>query len=740
MRWAPMILVAGVFANGVFAASPDIPRLTWEKRSDWISVTSDVVPAAIGDGKADDTAAIQAALDRGRDGQSVYLPPGIYRITRTLTFRGPAVGCLVVGHGRDTQLVWDGPEGGRMFWSNGVAYSRYVGLSWDGRGKAAVGFDHASQQRFETEVRHEHEAFRNFTGCGIRVGNEQRIASAEILYRNCLFENCGTALALLDFNDYDNTIDGCEFYSCGTGVRDNKGNFYARNCHFEQSREADFVVGSEHGSSIRRCTSVGSRRFVEERGTIAPLTLQDCHVAAWTDPDGAVYLNGSPVLMFDCSFTQPPSDRPPVQLSNPSQTLLISNNRPEPVARLVQVTPDTRVYVIPSGARGGTIASAETRFLHETVTMPGKVFDAVRDFGAKGDGQADDTAAVQAAIDAAQRAGQRAIAYLPTGNYRVTQTLSITGSDYTFGGSGFRCGLVWHGKPGESLVEVSGAQHVTLANLAIGNHDLGQMEHGADVRVTSPTDVPCHLILDEVYAYGMYQKDPDRHGLRFESLPAGSLIHAIHVQGNLRFTDSARATCLFGTSYEGTITVEGAATPREGLLGFLTRLATQSKPTLCVRDNHSIVMSDFYNEQSDQHLVFEGAAGQPEGAVTIQGPKMHMFSQEPVFTIRDYAGRIYYGQSQFYIEPKEPRFLSVGNRAVRLILAGHFWYDTKPRLELGPEVTLTLLGNRDIADTGNDGDALRALAAALDDLRRLGALDNRLSSSDFCHSSLEGSD
>ena len=98
---------------------------------------------------------------------------------------------------------------------------------------------------------------------------------------------------------------------------DRKANFYARNCHFASSRQADFVVGSEHGSSIRRCTSVGSRRFIEEPGTIAPLTVQDCHVAGWTDPEGAVYLNGSPVLMFDCSFTRPPSDRAPVRLVNP---------------------------------------------------------------------------------------------------------------------------------------------------------------------------------------------------------------------------------------------------------------------------------------------------------------------------------------------------------------------------------------------------------------------------------------
>jgi hypothetical protein len=706
---------------------PDIPRLPWQERSDWINVRKHVTPPAVGDGQADDTAAIQAALDCKGDGKTVYLPSGTYRITKTLLFQGPRHGCLVVGHGRDTRLVWDGPAGGRMFWSNGVAYSRYVGLSWDGRGKAAVGFDHAAQQRFETEVRHEHEAFRNFTGFGIRVGHEQKVASAEILYHNCLFENCGTALAFLTFNDYDNTIDGCEFRNCGTGVLDNKGNFYARNCHFASSRQADFVVGSEHGSSIRRCTSVGSRRFIEERGTIAPLTVQDCHVAAWTDPEGAVQLSGSPVLMFDCSFTRPPSDRPPVRLANPAQKLMVSNNRPTAVESLVQIMPAAKLYLIPPGRLGGVIASAEQRFLRDSAPEPGRVFDAVRDFGAKADGKSDDTAAIQAAIDAARQAGQGAMTYLPTGRYVVSKTLLVTGRDYTVGGSGYRCGLVWRGAAGRPLIEVSGVRNVTLANLAAGSHDFGPMTHGNDVHVTSTSGTPCRLTLDEVSGFGMYQKAPDTHGLHFDQLPPGSVVEAIHVQGNLRITGSDRALFLFRTSYEGTVTIHGPAASREGIVGFLTRLATQSKPTLRVRDNRSVVMSDFYNEQSDQHMVFEGAAGQPTGTVTIQGPKMHMFTQEPVFDIRDYAGRIYYGQSQFYTEPKEPRFVSKGTRPVRLILAGHFWYDTKPRFELGPEVKLTLAANREVPDRGVDDEAMKAIAAALDDLRRLGELDQRLS-------------
>ena len=61
------VFLLAVFSTGVSAAPPDIPSLAWQERSDWINVQTDVTPAAVGDGQADDTAAIQAALDIGGD-------------------------------------------------------------------------------------------------------------------------------------------------------------------------------------------------------------------------------------------------------------------------------------------------------------------------------------------------------------------------------------------------------------------------------------------------------------------------------------------------------------------------------------------------------------------------------------------------------------------------------------------------------------------------------------------------
>ena len=138
-------------------------------------------------------------------------------------------------------------------------------------------------------------------------------------------------------------------------------------------------------------------------------------------------------------------------------------------------------------------------------------------------------------------------------------------------------------------------------------------------------------------------------------------------------------------------------------------------------------MSDFYNEQSDQIAVFKGAVGQPAGRVTIQGPKMHTLTQEPIFDIQDYSGQVYYGQTQMYCEPKETVFRCSGTQPVELILAGDFWYNSRPVFKSQPTARIVLVGNSGAADSKISEADLGALSAALDDLRRLGEVDLRFS-------------
>ena len=84
-------------------------------------------------------------------------------------------------------------------------------------------------------------------------------------------------------------------------------------------------------------------------------------------------------------------------------------------------------YPIPSNPiRGTTSAPAGV--------LP--VFN-VKDYGAYGDGVHDDTAAIQAAANAASNAANGGIVYLPPGRYAISRTITVTGQNVTLQGAGW---------------------------------------------------------------------------------------------------------------------------------------------------------------------------------------------------------------------------------------------------------------------------------------------------------------
>ena len=119
-------------------------------------------------------------------------------------------------------------------------------------------------------------------------------------------------------------------------------------------------------------------------------------------------------------------------------------------------------------------------------------------------------------------------------------------------------------------------------------------------------------------------------------------------------------------------------------------------------------------------ILPQAAPGAPPGAVTIQGAKTHLNTREPVIVLRDFTGRVFYGQDQFYLEPKAPRIVATGDTPAHLVLSGCFFDHSHPEFDLSHATRLTLLANVGVEDTGVDARALEAYAGALDDLRRLG--------------------
>ena len=100
-----------------------------------------------------------------------------------------------------------------------------------------------------------------------------------------------------------------------------------------------------------------------------------------------------------------------------------------------------------------------------------------------------------------------------------------------------------------------------------------------------------------------------------------------------------------------------------------------------------------------------------------------------MISLQNYRGRVALGPSMFYPGGVKPALITQqGENPCEFILMACQAYEVAPKFEFGDRGTLTLLENTGTGMGKNeipDG-ALHQVAAALDDLRRLGALDLEL--------------
>lgn len=773
----PAIVLLVLQLAAVYRASastaPTLPVLNWQQRSDWVNVKKDVRPAAYGDGVHDDTAAIQAALNRLDDKycsqtKAVYFPPGTYRITKTLTLTQNQ-GILLVGHGQTTRIVWGGPLNQTMFLSNGVTWARYMGLIWDGANKAAVGVDHASRTYYETRIRYENDAFVNFRSVGIRVGNNQVVSTAEIMFRNCLFQNCDSGIAFLGWNSYNNDVEGCDFRDCGIAVNCQFGNVHVRDSHFERSRVEDIFLIC-HSHSIRRCTSVGSRQFVSvaTAGFANQVTVQDCHVDGWTGTQGAMAFGmRGPTTIFDCSFTHPPDARAPIRLTNSwnvAQQVMLSNNTASGATALIDPGLNSNVAQIPAGTRGPSLSDPTKSLFISSATVPAAILDVKTQFGAKGDANTDDTAAILAAIHAAAQRGGNTLVYIPAGVYKVSATLPITGSGYSIAGSGHQTRIHWIGSPSDGPVfSVQNPQNVSLEQLNIVAPD-----SVACIQQTSTSAVPSQMTYDGIDvdgsnlgpgnvigSNGHIGSTRANRGLECIGLPASATVHLVDFNGSDHFTNCSRATILQDFGGGGVLQVDGAAYEKSGFLGVLCKINSANPCDIVIRDNQDFVGANLYTEQTQTLLRVSGDGaypGQP-GHVTIQG-FCNLYEPQAI-TINDYEGRVT-ATGMLFMTGAGTSVSQTGSRPVNVELLNNIFWTTEPTMQVNPGAKLTILQNLVNYDAtynpthnvpnfltgfgaattttllqggslapavpGASG-ALTDAAAALDDFRQLGAVD-----------------
>lgn len=189
---------------------------------------------AIGDGVADDTQAIQQALDMAigdttiRFPESprvsprrVYLPPGKYRITQTLIMTAAHTNLTLYGAGSRggeiramSQLVWDGANDGILMQSYGQMGLVMSDIRFDGNNKAKTAFaldsidsdndDSSLITTFGARGAAMHVltrcSFENAT-VGYRCGQDSWTCASDLSFYDCNFSSCETGfLTMADQN------------------------------------------------------------------------------------------------------------------------------------------------------------------------------------------------------------------------------------------------------------------------------------------------------------------------------------------------------------------------------------------------------------------------------------------------------------------------------------------------------------------------------------------------------------
>jgi hypothetical protein len=447
-------------STGAYAASDDEfagPFPSWrDLKRDY---------GAKGDGKADDTAALQQALTdltKHEKACVLYIPAGAYRLTKTVkTVRKAHTECqgvaIVGADPATTVLTWDGDAGATMFqWD--AWYAKISRLTFDGKSKAAIGLQYGPA--FSTYNETSDLIFRDMQS-GLVLGGPSMNGQAENEVLRCRFVRCETGVQTVGWNSMDIWVWYSHFEDCGRGVHNVMGNWHVWQCLFERSKTADMSTQNLMAFSAVNNTSVGSKCFFDfTTGHTwgSPVSLTGNRVY---DPTGdwAVKLsNAGPYLVVDNVFRLSANTRA-IKMTWGDQTL-VGNTY-------------TRNDAVEEHGRFRRIAEkvVETKDiptkLPELPPTPPKRDRKVIEVTA-----GSNSAAIQEAINAAAvLVGKKPIVHLPMGKYRIDKTLVIpAGVDLQLvgdGGGETATRLDWAGPADSVVLRLDGPSRATLKDLYI---------------------------------------------------------------------------------------------------------------------------------------------------------------------------------------------------------------------------------------------------------------------------------
>lgn len=461
---------------------------------------------AIGDGVADDTAALQKALNElGRPGKAsvLYLPRGIYKITATLQLRGQFEtghdadwgGISIIGdHPGTTKILWNGPAGDPMLVQDGGYGTRYSRLTWDGNKTAGYGIAHwwntKNKTYYDGSSEDSDEVFQDM-GIGIttgRLGSGYGEMNSEGQVRRVTFlRNWKAGVNTGSWNALDWWVWDSRFIDCARGVSnifsmDDKGPtpgagaVYVYRSTFERSTVADVNVANTEWFSMHNNVSLGSRRFFQAEGmgsNGAEVVIQNNRILNTTDPKSITNGNLGPLILIDNQIRSTPGNGPVVQLTDwvAGGDLISIGNQYTRSLSAARVG-DAPIEGAHKTDRVTSISDSVVKPESIPLTLPPPAATPTRQGRHVFEVAAGASArAIQAVIDeAADSKFINPVVHLPPGRYDIDRTLVVPArARLQIAGDALTTTLWWTGSARKPMFRLEGPSLATLRDLQLIN-------------------------------------------------------------------------------------------------------------------------------------------------------------------------------------------------------------------------------------------------------------------------------
>ncbi|RYG04533.1 MAG: hypothetical protein EOO02_05915 [Chitinophagaceae bacterium] len=491
---------------------------------------------AKGDGKTDDTKAIQDALDnfsvavngfntRSASAYSVlYLPAGKYRISSTLILKGK-IGVTIIGENPDnTSIIWAGKDGERMFWSNGSAYFRVSRLDWNANNRKNITcialqwkdkWKTEKSQSFapvNIEISDSYfsgKPYYAINGGTYQGGDATGANDSEVAIQRCTFRECTfAAIKIEGFNALDYWIWDCNFLQCKRSIDNSHGNYHVYRCYFDQSYDTDIINDNGYYTSVRQSYTYNSNCFSHDQGiSCNPFKriFQGNYVQGMKG-NNIYFAHLGKISLVDNVFTKGFKTKGDYALNYGSwcsgiyEVLSIGNKYGlgEPLkidvsSKIVHSIEDARSFQ-------GMLKMKEPRFTESQETIPvyvkRKIFEVPLNSGSD---------AIQKIInEAARLRGKRPIVHFAYGEYQLDKTLVIPAeADLQIIGDGIIYSTIIKKSKNfprrKPLIIVNGPTAITIRDLQLLDHNAKESEINA-LEFTNVDQKNGEVIIDQLYS------------------------------------------------------------------------------------------------------------------------------------------------------------------------------------------------------------------------------------------------